>query len=210
MDAMSAPTIILPDRTVPREIRKWTPKSRLGVFALAKVMPRLPADLALELKELISQTMVLESSLRLRKLGLRGITDFGIVSRRVVTTAGVGFLVDAWQDAEEMETMKYHGLGSGSTGPAVGDTDIETEFTTEYTSDNTRATGSLTEAAANIFQTVGTNPFDETAAVTEHGILDQASNAGGVLWDRHTFSVINLESAESLESTYEATFSAGG
>lgn len=206
------PTIIERDRSIPDELREWTPKSRLGVFALSRIMPRLPEDLALQLKELIAQTMVLETSLRLRKMfGPVVLEDHGVVSRRVVTTTGVGFLVDAWQNSVELEIMKYHGTGSGTTAAVVGDTALETEFTTETNPNSTRATGTLTEgASANIFKSVGTNTYDASVAVTEHGILSQAATGGGVLWDRHVFSAINLVSAESLESTYEATFSAGG
>ncbi|MEE8476891.1 MAG: hypothetical protein V3S19_00895, partial [Gemmatimonadales bacterium] len=83
--------------------------------------------------------------------------EYGLVSRRVITTVGVGFLVDAFQDIVEIELMNFHGIGLGSTGPVVGDTDIETELTTQYNPDNTRATGVQSEAAANIYRTVGTN-----------------------------------------------------
>ena len=48
-------------------------------------------------------------------------------------------------------------------------------------------------------------------AITEHGVFDQASTAGGTLLDRTLFSVINLSGAggDTLESTYELTFTAG-
>jgi hypothetical protein len=46
--------------------------------------------------------------------------------------------------------------------------------------------------------------------VTEHGILSDATVASGVLWDRSTFSVINLANGDSLESTYDMTATAGG
>lgn len=139
------------------------------------------------------------------------VTDYGCVSRRVITTAGVGFLVDGWQDLLELETMKYHGVGTGTTGEAVGDTALETESTTALNPDSTRATGSLTEgASANIFRTVGTVTFDASAAITEHGILSQAATGGGTLWDRSVFSAINVVSADSIQFTYDMTASSGG
>jgi len=152
-------------------------------------------------------------ALWLSKIDGRGdMVDYGLVSLRVVTTAGVNYIVDAFQNSVEVEDMKYHGIGTGTTGAVVGDTSLETELTTEYNPDNTRATGTTAEgASANIYQTVATNTLDSgTPAVTEHGILSASSS--GTLLDRHTFSAINLDGTQGdgLQSTYELTFSAGG
>jgi hypothetical protein len=137
--------------------------------------------------------------------------DYGLASMRVVTTTGVGYIVDAFQNIVEAESMKFHGIGTGAVAEASGDTALGTELTTAYNPDSTRATGSLTEGASgNIFRTVGTNTVDATAAITEHGILSQAATGGGVLLDRSVFSVINLASGDSLQSTYDLTFPAGG
>lgn len=145
------------------------------------------------------------------KIGADGRkVDYGLLSTRVVTTVGVGFLVDAWQNIVEMEIMKYHGCGTGTNAESSADTALQTECTTALNPDSTRATGSLGEgASANIFSTVGTLTFDASAAVTEHGLLSQAATGGGVLWDRSVFSAINVVSADSIQFTYQATFPAG-
>lgn len=141
------------------------------------------------------------------------LIDYGIASLRVVTTVGVGYIVDAFQNSVEMENQKFHALGTGTNAEASGDTALQTELTTEYTG-NVRATGTTTEgASANIYRTVGTNTLDSgTPAVTEHGILSQAATGGGVLLDRSVFSAINLVGAngDGLQTTYDLTFSAGG
>lgn len=139
------------------------------------------------------------------------MVDYGLVSLRVVTTAGVNFLVDAMQGLVEPEILKFHGLGTGTNAEAAGDTALQTELTTEYNPNNTRATGSLTEgASANIFRTVGTNTVDGSAAVTEHGILSDVDVGEGTLLDRSVFSVINLANGDSLQSTYDFTINSGG
>lgn len=140
----------------------------------------------------------------------RESVSLGLASLRVVTNAGVAFIVDAFQNLVELENMKYHGLGSGGTAEAVGDAALVTEFTTQYNPDSTRATGTTTESAANIYQTVATNNFDATVAVTEHGIFSQAATGGGVLLDRSLFSTINLASGDGLQSDYRLTFTSGG
>lgn len=138
------------------------------------------------------------------------VVDLGLASLRVVTTAGVNFLVDAFQNTTELENLKYHGFGSGGSAEAVGNTALTTEFTTEYAVNSTRPTGTTTEgASANIYRSVATFTPDAAAAVTEHGIFDQAAS-GGTLWDRTLFSVVNLNgTGDALQSTYDCTFAAG-
>lgn len=137
--------------------------------------------------------------------------DFGLASLRVVTTAGVNYLVDSFQNAVEPEAMKYHGTGTGVGVEAIADTALGAECTTALNPDNTRATGTTAEGAtANIYRTVGTNTYDAAAAITEHGIFSQAATGGGVLLDRSLFAAINVASGDSLQSTYDLTFTAGG
>lgn len=136
--------------------------------------------------------------------------DYGLVATRVVTTAGVGFIVDAFQNLVELENMKYHGIGTTNTAEAAGDTALAAESTTALNPDSTRATGTTTEgASANIYKTVGTLTADAAIAVVEHGIFDQAATGGGTLLDRSIFSVVNLASGDAIQTTYELTFTAG-
>jgi len=137
------------------------------------------------------------------------VEDYGLASLRVVTTAGVGYIVDAFQNTTELENLKFHGVGTGSTAEAVGDTALVTESTTVLNPDSTRATGSTTEAAANIYRTVGTVTFDGSAAIVEHGIFSQAATGGGTLLDRSVFSAINVASGDSIQFTYDFTVTAG-
>lgn len=160
-------------------------------------------------KALGIRTMFGQLSLQVFKADGR-IIDLGLVSQRVVTDVGVGYIVDAFQNSVEVENMKFHGLGTGSTAEAAGDTALVTELTTEYTG-NVRATGTTTEgASANIYRTVATNTLDGTpgGALREHGIFSASS--AGVLLDRTVFAAITLVSGDGLQSTYDLTFPSGG
>jgi hypothetical protein len=138
------------------------------------------------------------------------IVNYGLASMRVVTDTGVGYIVDAFQNSVELENMKYHGFGTGTTAENANQTALITELTTQYATDNTRPTGTTTEGAtANIYRTVGTLSPDASVAITEHGIFSQAANSGGVLLDRSVFSAVNLISGDSLQVTYDGTFSSG-
>lgn len=219
--------LIIRDAWLPAEVEDaLRHKKTCLAHAVRQVLQHLPADqfpreAALELIERLSATVVFESRLHLMvKRGdeslynyydRRPLEDYGWVGWKVITTAGVNYLVDAWQNSVELESLKFHGIGTGSTAEASGDTALVTELTTEYSPDNTRATGSLTEgASANIFRTVGTNTLDGTpgAALREHGIFSAAT--AGTLWDRTVYAAITLSSGDSLQSTYDMTATAGG
>lgn len=152
----------------------------------------------------------IHSELRLKVRRHGEWIDYGVVSRRVVTNAGVAFLVDAWQNLVELENMKYHGVGTGTTAEAAGDTALVTESTTILNPDSTRATGTQTEPAANQLTSTATVTFDGNGAITEHGVFSQAATGGGTLWDRSVFSAVNVSTGESILCAYTATFTAGG
>lgn len=149
----------------------------------------------------------------LAKFGRDGkITDYGLVSCRVVTTAGVNFIVDAFQNLVELENMKFHGVGTGAAAEAVGNTALTTELTTQYSVASTRPTGTLGEMSgnANVYETTATVTVSAGVAITEHGIFSQAATGGGVLLDRSVFAAVNLASGESLQCTYDLSFPSGG
>lgn len=127
--------------------------------------------------------------------------DLGLLSTKVVTDAGVAYLVDAFQNLTEPENMKYHGTGTGTTAEAANQTALVTEVAT-------RATGTTTEgASANIYRTVGTVSYSGTFAITEHGIF--SASTGGTMLDRSVFAAINVQSGDSIEFTYELTLPSG-
>ena len=130
--------------------------------------------------------------------------NYGVVSRRLVTTVFVEYMVDelvaettAWGD------FKFHDSGEGTTPAAIGDSAIET------TDNESRATGTQLEGATGeIYKSVGTITYSGTLAITEHGLFNIAT--AGILMDRHVFTAINVENTDSIEFTYELTVDDGG
>ncbi len=155
----------------------------------------------------------LTAELRAKLLRRDGsVIDYGVVSYRVVTNAGVAFIVDDFDPAAttDISTLKYHGCGTGTTAEATSDTALVTESTTALNPDSTRATGTATQPSANILTSTATVTFDAGAAITEHGIFSQAATGGGTLLDRSVFSAINVVSGDSIQFAYSLTVSAGG
>lgn len=130
------------------------------------------------------------------------IENLGLLGMKVVTTVGVNFIVDAFQNTTEVETFNYHDSGTGAVAEAVGDTDLGTKVETG------RQTGAQGEgASANIYQTVATISYTATRAITEHGVFSATS--AGTLLDRTVFSAINVDNGDSIQFTYELTLPAG-
>ena len=128
--------------------------------------------------------------------------DYGVLGYRQVTTAFVNFVTDQLQtETSEFGDFKYHDSGEGNTAEDASDTDIET------TDGESRATGTQTENAANIYESVGTISYTTTKAIVEHGLFSQST--GTTLMDRTVFSTINVGNGDSIEFTYRLTLTAG-
>lgn len=129
--------------------------------------------------------------------------DYGVVSRKVITDAGVAFIVDDWDtSATDITNFNSHGYGTGTASEAVGDIALGAEQETP------RGAGTKSQPAANQLRSVQTHTFAATFAITEHGIFSAAT--AGTLWDRSVFSAINVVSGDAIQATYTATLSSGG
>ncbi len=143
-------------------------------------------------------TIVSSLSVRVRKADGRWV-DYGTVCYRVVTDAGVAFLVDDMDNnVTDVTTLNYHGVGTGVTAEAAAQTALVTESTTVLNPDSTRATGTKSQPSANVLRSVGTVTFDGSAAITEHGLFSQSATGGGTMWDRSVFAAVNVAAADSI------------
>lgn len=139
------------------------------------------------------------------------VVDYGVVSYRVITNAGVDYIVDDWDGGSNViDLFNYHGMGTGTAAESVNDTALGAELTTQLNPDNTRATGTKSQPTSNQARTIGTLTVDAAVAVTEHGIFTQAATGGGTLFDRSVFAAVNLASGDSIQFTHTTTWSAGG
>jgi hypothetical protein len=129
------------------------------------------------------------------------VEHLGVLSHRVVTTAGVQFLKNCFLNTEEAENMNWHAMGTGSTAEAVGDTALQTEV-------ESRVSGTQSSGGTGIYRTVATITATAPRDVREHGLFDASS--GGDLMDRSVFASVNLGTNDSIQFTYDLTFTAGG
>lgn len=132
------------------------------------------------------------------------VVDYGMISARVITDAGVAFLTDDWLNGtKDITNFNAHACGTGVGAEAVGNTALGTEV-------ETRVSGTKSKPTAPQLQTVGTQSMTGTRAITEHGIFDSTTVGGSTLWDRSVFAAINVVSGDSIQWTYVCTVNSGG
>lgn len=183
---------------------RWKLKNNLKFSFLVMIFINWFAKLFSRITGVITITSTL-SAVLVKADGRR--INFGVICRRVVTDAGVAFLVDDWDtNAQDITTFNFHASGTGTGSPVVGDTALGAEATTI----TDRATGTKSQPSANILKTVGTQTYTNSGAITEHGLFSVVTESTGTLWDRHTFTAINVINTDAIEWTYELTVNSGG
>jgi hypothetical protein len=127
-----------------------------------------------------------------------------MVISNLITTAGVSGIAARINGSGSPAAYTYIALGTGTTGAADADTQLEAEITTSGGA-RASATASLvtTDTAGDTAQLQVTFSFTTggTFAVTESGVLNAAST--GTLLARQVFSAINVASGDSLQVTWK-------
>lgn len=153
-------------------------------------------------KLLVTRGMEFASELSAKLIKADGqVIDYGVVSRRVVTNAGVTFLRDCLMNTVEPENINWHDSGTGAVAENVTDTTITP-------AGPARVSGTQSTPASNQYRSVATVSYTGTLAITEHGLF--SASTAGTLWDRSVFTVINVINGDSIQFTYTLTINAGG
>lgn len=121
------------------------------------------------------------------------------IVENVVVTVGKNYLAEWLTQATQADYfMRYLAIGTGTTAASASDTALETELAT-------RVAGTLT-FSTNVWQNQATfGPGVDTGAITEAGIFTAA--AAGTMFARQTFPVVNKGAGDSLQLTWQVTFS---
>lgn len=143
---------------------------------------------------------------------LRG-ADGGVKEVRDVTnlvvTAGRGHIANLLQDRSSVNEMTRMAVGTGSSGPAAGDTDLGAEITTGLA--GTRVSITRTNpTATTVLYSATFNPGQATnGAITEAGILNASAvgPASGTMLSRSVFSPIAKAAGDTLVINWTLTIS---
>lgn len=141
-----------------------------------------------------------ELSAAVKHPGQKEFTDLGVICERIVTNAFIQLIVDELTNTDRpaMQTMKFHGSGTGTNAESGTDTALQTEV-------ETRDTGTQTSPSAGQYRTVATHTYGNTFAITEQGVFSAVTL--GTLLDRSVFSAINVVNGSQIQWTYTLTIS---
>lgn len=166
-------------------------------------LPEAVRDVRLAIAEHVCRAPMFQTELRAKIHRADGtIVDLGVLSRKIVTTAGVNFLASTLINTAEPEVLNQHDAGTGATAAAIGDTALQTP------AGITRVAGTQSNPSSNIYRSVATLPFVSTLAITEWGLF--SASTSGTLFDHFVFSAINVVSGDSITFTFNLTLTAGG
>lgn len=113
-----------------------------------------------------------------------------------VVTAGKNFIADQLSTTPGSTKMTHMAVGTGTTAVDPGDTTLVTE--------NDRNAVTSSTDTTNVLTVVGDwAAGDATAAITEAGIFNAASN--GTMLARSVFSAINKAAGDTLSITWTVT-----
>lgn len=116
----------------------------------------------------------------------------------LIVTVGKNGIADQLLASPTISKPTHMAVGTGTSGPAAGDTTMGTELDRNALTTKTRST--------NVVTLVGDwAAGDGTGAITEAGVFDASSS--GNLYSRVVFSVINKAAADALTITWTYTVS---
>ena len=136
------------------------------------------------------------------------MVDYGVVGYRMVTTAGVTFMASDFAGNDGLlNTMNFHGIGTGGTAESVANTAL----VTNATPGGNFIAGEKSNPSATMYQTQATITFPAAVSIAEHGLFNQANPTGAKLWDRTVFApVIPAGVNDNITFQYQLTINAGG
>lgn len=121
--------------------------------------------------------------------------DLGLLGKnKVVTNTGADDVAKAFNAAFTLANFNFHDCGTGTVAPAITDTGLGTPY------GGSRATGTQSNPASKQYQTVGTISFTSSLAITEWGLF--SASTVGDMFDRLTFTAINVVSGDSIQFTF--------
>jgi len=126
--------------------------------------------------------------------------NIGLVSEDKVTTAFRNFEVDQLQaETSVYGDFKFHRPGTSGAAEANTETALVTDAGLE-------ATGTQTESAADVYQSVATVTADTTETWQEHSVRNATGAAGGTMMDRNLLvPTVAVVSPDTVEFTFSLT-----
>jgi hypothetical protein len=137
--------------------------------------------------------------------GITGSFKNSLLSHNLITNVGHAAANGRMSNQGSYSTFVNIAIGTGTTAAAATDTTLGAEITGAGGGARGLATGIsqvTTTVTGDTTQLVKTFSFTASYAITEEGIFDAASTGGNLL-AHQVFSVINVNSGDSLTITHK-------
>jgi hypothetical protein len=129
-------------------------------------------------------------------------------AENMIVSGGLVTICDALANVTNTYLCSGMGIGTGTTGPAASDVNLETSAA--YVALTSAGKAAAAASAHSVIYTATFNPGAGTGAITEAVICCAASAYGdkavGRILNRLTFAVINKAAADSLAITWTVVF----
>jgi len=152
--------------------------------------------------ESLNESLKLTGSVTVKLIGPDGVVKQEHTDHNLVVTVGKSYLA-AWLAAPSQagKFMSYIGLGNVATGPASGDTQLNSECTVGGYS---RSLGTLT-SLSNVWTNTATfAPGNGTDAIVEAGLF--TASTSGTMLAHQTFAVYNKAAGDTMILTWNVSF----
>lgn len=160
---------------------------------------------------LVAHTTLIARKMELGADGKYHCTDIRREVRdKVVTDDFCEFIVDQLiTETSAFGDFKYHHSGTGTGNEAASDAGLGTPEL------DARTVGTQVEDSSKVYKSIATETFDDSVAITEHGLFNTAGSGGppvtgGILMDRTKFTAINVVNSDKIEWTFTIAFTSGG
>lgn len=120
----------------------------------------------------------------------------------LVTTQGKNHL--AAYLAGSVSFANFHGLSTSNSAPVVGDTGCGSEFTTQYSPDNTRTAGTKS-SAANVFTTEATYVIDQAVTINKFCLMTNNTVGSGENFTNILTGAIPVSAGQTVTTIYRLT-----
>ena len=126
-------------------------------------------------------------------------------AHNIIPTVGLNYIADRMTLSHGSTIMGYMAVGTSSTSPSAGDTQLGAEVAASRT-----ALSSMTDFGAIVTHVATFGAGVGTGGLQEAGIFNDATAGLGAMLARLTFAIVNKGALDTLQVTWTVTFGDDG
>lgn len=129
------------------------------------------------------------------------VTSRGLVNN-LVTTEGKQRIAAYFADAVGSPLPNFHALSTSTSTPVVGDTGCPSEFTTQYSPDNTRTAGTKSSSGQR-YTSQASYTIDQSVTIQKFCMMTTSTSGTGVSLTHILTGAIPVVAGQSVTTIYD-------